>query len=584
MPFDGITIHALNDEIRTIIIGSRIDKIHQPENDEIVLHLRSDKKNYKLLLSADSNLPYYSLTELKKENPDQAPMFCMLMRKHLSGGRIKALEQLELERVVIFTIESRDELGDITEKKLIFEIMGKHSNISLIDQDNKIIDCIKRIPLGVNRYRQLFPGITYLYPPNDKLDPRNETPMGFIEKIATEQPLYKHIYTTYQGLSPIVAKEICIQAHVDFNSQTLDDFEKIRISQVFIEFFSTLNKHIHPQIIYAENKALKDLSALKLSVYQQPPYHVENTSSLIAMVNGYFANKNTVNKLLQRSFNLRKSIQGKIDRLKKKLINLSDDLRQAEQAEELKIYGDLILANIYRLEKGMHKAVLENFYNDNQPITVPLDMLLSPSDNAQKYFKKYSKLKTAQVKVNEQIQHTKDEIFYLEHVLLNAEQSDDHQNIEDIKDELIESGYIKKKQKHQKKKVSKSEPYCYKTSDGFDLLVGKNNLQNDHLSLKIANKSDYWFHTKDIAGSHVILRCLGQEPSETAIKEAAMIAAYHSKGQSSSQVPVDYTQVKHLKKPNGAKPGMVIFSTNQTIYVTPVESEIYKLKCNYKSL
>lgn len=583
MPFDGITIHALTEEIKDIVIGSRVDKIHQPENDEIIIHVRRDRKNYKLLLSADSNLPHFGITDLKKENPVTAPMFCMLLRKHLSGGKILNFEQLELERVIILTIESRSELGDMTTKRLIFEIMGKHSNITLVDEDTKIIDCIKRIALGVNRYRQLFPGITYLYPPNDKKDPRTIDETTFLEdfKDGEAKPLFKHIYMTYQGISPVIAKEICLSAKQDFNLKNTDlnVSEQQELYKAFDRFFKLFNEnHLQNQVIYFQNHALKDLTVFDLTPYQSDDFYIKHFDTVIEAVNEYYANKNTVNKLLQRSHSLRKSVQGKIDRLNKKVKNLNEDLLFAEGADNYKIRGELILSNIYRIEKGMRKIQLENYYDDNKPIDITLDFRLSPSDNAQKLFKRYSKLKTAQIKVQEQLVHAYDEINYLEQVLLNIEHSPDHLNIEEIKEELVLTGYIKKKQKHHKKKKAKSAPYHYLSSDGFEILVGKNNLQNDELTLKQASKSDLWFHTKIIPGSHVIIRCYGKEASETAIKEAAMIAAYHSKAKGSSQVPVDYTVVRNVKKPNGAKPGMVIYSTNHTVYVTPIESEVEKLK------
>lgn len=577
MPFDGITINALTDEIQSIIVGNRIDKIHQPENDEIILHIRHARKNYKLLLSADSNLPYFGLTELKKENPKEAPMFCMLLRKHLAGGKVINFEQLEMERVIILTVESRTELGDLTIKKLIFEIMGKHSNITLVDEDNKIIDCIKRIALGVNRYRQLFPGITYLYPPNDKMDPRQENNQGFIEKLNGDLPLFKHIYMTYQGISPIIAKEICLKSNIDFtlSADFINDHEKQKLAQTFISFFADFKQH--NQVIYLKNKALKDLTIVDLSPYQSDDYIIESYDNVVTIVNEYYANKNTVNKLLQRSHDLRKSIQGKIDRQKKKIQNLEEDLLYADKAEQFKIKGDLILANIYRIEKGMNKVTVQNFYDNNQDITLQLDIQLSPADNAQKFFKRYNKLKTAQTKVLEQLEKTEHEIEYLNQVLHNLEASPDQNNFEEIKEELILTGYLRRKQKDKKKKAIKNSPYLYVSSEGFEILVGKNNLQNDEITLKLASKADIWLHTKNIPGSHVIVRTKGQTLPEQTIREAAMIAAYHSKAKVSSQVPVDYTEVRNIKKPNGAKPGMVIFSTNNTVYTTPDEALVLKL-------
>lgn len=582
MPFDGITIHALTDEIKAIIVGSRIDKIHQPENDEIVFHIRHDRTNYKLLLSADSNLPYFGMIDVKKENPVIAPMFCMLLRKHIAGGRVIDFEQLELERVIILTVESRTELGDLTIKKIIFEIMGKHSNITLVDEDYKIIDCIKRIALGVNRYRQLFPGITYLYPPNDKIDPRIEVEENFIKMIhkSESRPTFKHIYMTYQGISPIISKEFCLQANIDFtrNQDTLTDGEINELYKQFDSFFSDYDQKIFKnQIIYLKNQALKDLTIVELSPYQSDEFEIKYFDTTIEIVNEYYANKNSVNKLLQRSQNLRKTIQGKIVRQKKKIQNLKEDLMFADKADTYKIKGELILANIYKIEKGMKKIVVDNFYDNNTPITINLDYQLSPSDNAQRLFKRYSKFKTAQIKVQEQLGYTEDEIKYLEHVLHNIEQSPDQNNFEEIKEELILTGYLRDKQKGKKKKKIKNEPFHYLSSDGFEILAGKNNLQNDVITLKVASKSDVWFHTKNIPGSHVIVRAYGKKVPEQTLKEAAMIAAYHSKAKESSQVPVDYTDVRYLKKPNGAKPGMVIFSRNSTMYVTPIVSEIMKL-------
>ncbi len=579
MPFDGITINALTDEIKSIIVGKRIDKIHQPENDEVVLHIRHARKNYRLLLSADSNLPYFGLTDLKKENPKIAPMFCMLLRKHLAGGIVIDFEQLELERVIILTVESRTELGELTIKKLIFEIMGKHSNITLVDNDYKIIDCIKRIALGVNRYRQLFPGITYLYPPNDKKDPREENFDGFMAAFDAEpRPTFKHIYMTYQGISPVIAKELCLISEIDYNTtqDLLSDESRRKLATAFIEFFADIKQH--NQVVYFKNDALKDLTVVDLTPYQSDEFVVKSFDTVIEVVNEYYANKNTVNKLLQRSHDLRKSVQGKMDRQTKKIKNLNKDLQNAEKADEYKIKGELIFANIYRIEKGMDKVTVENFYDNNEPITIPLDIRLTPSDNAQKLFKKYNKFKTAQIKVLEQLGKTEHEIDYLNHVLHSLEASPDQNNFEEIKEELILTGYLKKRQRDKKKKKPiKNKPYQYTSSEGFEILVGKNNLQNDLLTLKIASKSDMWLHTKDIPGSHVIIRTEGKDVPDETLREAAMIAAYHSKAQTSSQVPVNYTKVRYIKKPNGAKPGMVIFSRNQTLYTTPDETKVKTL-------
>lgn len=585
MPFDGLTMHQLTKEIKDLVVDAKIDKIHQPENDEIVLHLRKNKSNFALLLSSDSNLPYFNIVDQKKKNPQTAPMFCMLLRKHLGGGKIIGFEQLELERVLIITISSKDELGNFSDKKIIFEIMGKHSNISLIDHEDKIIDCIKRIPLGVNRFRQLFPGISYLYPPNEKMDPRVVDKEAFSKILWGEEPLFKALYLNFQGFSPILAKEVCLMANLDTNRQASDlkASEKETLYIAMKNFIhDVLEDRVKPQVIYKKGFGLKDLSLVPLTPYDDQ-YDVTYYESVIDMVNGYYSNKNTVNKLLQRSHHLRKSIQSKIDRLKKKIKYLKKDLLEAEKADRYKIKGELILAYIYQVEKGMSSVTLNNFYDQEKPITIDLDHRLSPSDNAQAYFKKYSKLKTAQIKVKEQLKLTADEIKYLEQVLVSAEQAVDEETIDEIKEELILSGYLRRKVKHQKKKNKASSPHHYITSDGYHVYVGKNNFQNDHLTFKDAHKTDLWLHTKDIPGSHVILKDPGDPLPETGLLEAANIAAYHSKGQNSSQVPVDYTPVKNIKKPNGGKPGMVIFHTHQTLFVTPDENLVTSLMADKKT-
>jgi len=580
MPFDGLTMHALTEEIRAIALDSKIDKIHQPESDEIVLHLRKNKNNYTLLLSSDSNLPYFNLVTHKKQNPITAPMFCMLLRKHIGGGRIIGFDQLELERVLVITVASKDELGNDTEKRIVFEIMGKHSNISLIDEADKIIDCIKRIPIGVNRYRQLFPGITYLYPPNDKQDPRHVDLEKFNQILDGDLPVFKALYMACQGFSPIVAKEICLNSMLDPNL-SVDQLNQDQMADLYqatkLHISTLLQGKTSPQVIYQEGFGIKDLTLVDLSPYETG-YEINYFDNVIEMVNGYYGNKNTVNKALQRSYHLRKSIQGKIDRLKKKLKYLQKDLKQAEKADQYKVKGELILAYMYAIEKGQKQVSLENFYDNQKLITIDLDDRLSPSDNAQVYFKKYNKFKTAQVKVKEQMAISEAEILYLDQVLTLAEHAEDENAVEAIKEELILSGYLRRKQKHKKQKKLKNPPHQYKTSDGYTVLVGKNNIQNDELTFKLSSKTDLWLHTKDIPGSHVILKCNNQEPTDTAIQEAAMIAAYHSKGQTSSQVPVDYTPIKQVKKISGGKPGMVIFHTNKTLYVTPKEQEVLALR------
>ncbi len=587
MAYDGILMAGLTDELKSRLVQGRIDKIHQPEPDALVIHIKSGREKAMLYISANSNLPHVTLLDRKMDNPLKPPMFCMLLRKHLSGGRILDIHQHMSERVIMIDVEARNELGDLTVKRLIIEIMGKHSNIILVDSsDNIILDSVKRIPISVSRIRQILPGLRYEFLETDKLDLKTTTKVEFdakLEATSSSKMVFKWLYMSYQGFSPALARAICFDAHIaesaDVTALGANDLSNLWDTLASLK--DTLeNKSFKPVIIREKNTGkYTDLSSVPLHQYTEMDYDIEYNKSIAYVISEYYSRKDQVNRMLHKTQNLRKFLSQRIDRLLNKLQKLKEEQLYAENASESKVYGELILANLYQIEKGMHQAKVLNYYDPESPeITVKLDTRLTPTENSQKYFKKYNKLKTAQEKLAVQIAEAESDLAYLEQVQSAVELSDDPINTEEIRQELVESGLLKKKYQKKEKKTKRSAPLKYTSSEGFEILVGKNNVQNDYLTLKLASNKDMWLHTKIIPGSHVIIRTQGQTVPEQTIYEAACIAAWHSKGRLSGQVPVDYTPVKHVTKPSGAKPGMVIYATNQTLYVTPDEEDIESMR------
>ena len=590
MALDGLVIHSLVDELSEKLVGGKIDKIYQPEEDEILLYIRNNKENYKLLLSASASNPRIYITQkYNKENPMSAPMFCMLLRKYLLNGKILNISQPEFERIIKITVESLDELKIKTTKDIIIEIMGRHSNIIVVhNESNKIIDSIKRVPISVSRQRQVLPGQDYNYPPSqNKLNPLKDiTKDLFIETISnTNSNLHKAIYTSFLGISPVIAKEICYRSKLDesVNISDLNNSDLDNIYNVFNRTFNQINNNIYSPCIVINKKIDKivDFSSIKLTMYNEYSY-IEN-NSISEILEHYYLSKDARERINQRTQNLRKSISTKLERLYNKLKKQQEELNESENAHIYKIKGELITSYIYMIQKGMDEVEVIDFYDpEGNTIKINLSKNLTPSENAQKYFKKYNKLKHAKKEISAQMDLTNEEIDYLENILLSIENCENLEEIQEIKDELIKTGYLKSKIKTKKDKkdkdISRTKPYEFISSDGFTIFVGKNNKQNDYLTLKLASSDDIWMHTKNIPGSHVIIKSEGREIPENTIKEGAILSAYYSKARMSSKVPVDYTQRKNIKKPNGAKPGMVIYETNSTIYVTPSEEEVVKLK------
>lgn len=587
LPFDGITVRALISELNETIFNGRVDKIYQPEKDELILTIRRNKNNYKLFISANPSFPRFHLYSEKKDNPLVAPSFCMLLRKHLLGSKIISIKQVSLERVIEFKFDCIDDMGYSVQKALIVEIMGRHSNIILIDlKDSKIIDSIKRVNTFMSSVRTVLPGIEYIYPPaKEKVDPLNIDETIFIDEIMNLKAsirAYKYFIKKFFGISPIVSQEICFISGVepDTDLKYLDKNLALKLFIGFRKLFDTVSlSKFKPHIIIENNKNI-DFSAIELSIYNSNEKRIFD--SISEAVNTFYFEKDKINRVNQKNADLHKNILIKLKRDIRKIDTLKGEYNDAIKSDYYKLCGDLIMTNQYNLKKGMHKAILVNYYSEDlDSIEIKLDRNLTPIENAQRYYKSYNKLKKAEQRLSVQITNTKEEIKYLESILDSLEKCFNEEEIEEIKKELQMQGYIRKinsKISKITKQRKTSKPMHFISSTGFDIYVGKNNTQNDYLTLKFASSLDLWLHTKDIAGSHVIIKTNESKVDDMTLIEAAQLAAFFSKGKLSSNVPVDYTHKKNIKKPAGAKPGKVIYKEFNTIYVTPEETKIKQLE------
>ncbi len=583
MPFDGVVAKNVVMELSENLVGGRIEKIYQPEHDEVLLLVRAKGQNLKLVLSANASYPRIHVTNLSKENPINPPVFCMLLRKHISGGKIIKVEFYDYERIISVHVEALNELGDITYKKLLIEIMGKHSNIMLLNDADIIIDSIKHIDSDISRVREVMPARPYILPPGqDKTNPETLDIDSLFENDKDQQSrISKYLLSKLKGFSPLLCDEICYRAGVDGKEPlaelSLKNLEKMKDSLRKVK--STLSaSSFSPCIAWMDETKNKPIDFHSLEMTQYP--YIEYLSSISETLDLFYTSKDNAERLLQKKSTIAKVLSNSIDRCNKKISIHQDTLREVADREKFKLYGELITANIYCIQKNARLVSLINYYSENgEYVDIPLDENMLPQENAQRYYKKYAKAKNAFAYTNTQLEEAFKELEYLESVLQNLESATTTQEIEEIRQELIEVGYINESKKlKSKKNVKALEPYLYKSSDGFDIFVGRNNVQNDLLTLKSASSNDIWFHTKNIPGSHVIVRKQFGDIPENTLLEAALIAAYHSKGKSSSHVEVDYTQIKNVKKPNGAKPGMVIYNSYKTIVVTPDESKIRNLK------
>ena len=566
MSFDGIFTHLMIQELNQQLKGGRISKVHQPYSNELVLVIRSQGKNHKLLLSAHPSYARIQLTNMSYQNPDTPPNFVMILRKHLDGAILEEIKQVENDRIIHFTFTHRNELGDLENLVLIVELMGRHSTILLLNQaTNKILDTIKHIGSSQNTYRALLPGATYVAPPEAKgLNPFHLSDVQAFSELSSLQEINpKTIQQLFQGFGRDTATELAtrLQAHPN---------EKLRIWQ---QFMAQL-KILEPTLIQTKQKEYF-MPFLFESLTTQEDTTVTTFANLSSLLDGFYHDKAERDRVKQQGSLLIKKIINEIKRNEGKLEKREATLLAAENAEDLRQRGELLTTFLHQIPRGVASVELENYYEENAPITIVLDPALSPNQNAQKYFQKYQKLRNAVKLVGEQIEETKQEIAYLQSVLTQLELAGP-MDLELIKEELIEEGYVKSSFVKQKRQTKKSQPAKFIASDGTEILVGRNNLQNDQLTLKTAKKTEYWLHAKDIPGSHVIIR--STDPSEQTILEAAELAAFYSKYRHSAQVPVDLVQVKHIRKPNGAKPGYVIYENKKTYYMTPVEENIEKLR------
>ena len=575
MAFDGIIIANLVKDLNKYILNGRISKIAQPENDELLLTIKGNEGQVRLLLSASASLPLVYLTEQNKPSPMTAPNFCMLLRKHISGGRIVEVSQPGMERIINLRIEHLDEMGDLCQKTLIVEIMGKHSNIIFCDADGTIIDSIKHISGNVSSVREVLPGRSYFIPQTqEKHDPLLTTWEEFKEHVLdTPLPIAKAIYSAYTGISPVIASEICFRASIDgdLSASALSEDEKLHLYRQFSLFMEDVKDGNFAPNIVKRGKEPVEFAAVPLSMYGD--YETVPSPSVSRGLEDYYAEKNIYTHIRQKSSDLRRVVSTALERNRKKYDLQLKQLKDTEKKDKYKVYGELIHTYGYGLAEGTREFTALNYYT-NENIRIPLDPQLTPAENAQKYFDRYNKLKRTYEALSQLIRETEAEIRHLESISTALDIAVSEDDLSQIKEELVEYGYIKKRGNARKEKI-KSKPFHYISSDGYHIYVGKNNYQNEELTFKFANGSDWWFHAKGIPGSHVVVKTGGQELPDRCFEEAGRLAAYYSKARGAEKVEIDYLERKNVKKPNGSKPGFVVYYTN---YSLTIDTDISGLK------
>ncbi len=570
MAFDGITVANLRIELEKALSGGRISKIAQPESDALMLTVKNQKTNYRLFLSASASLPLLYLTEKNRPGPMQAPNFCMLLRKHIGSGRILSVTQPGLERILCFSIEHLDEMGDLCRKKLIVELMGKHSNIIFCDDEDHILDSIKHVSANMSSVREVLPGRTWFIPDTrKKADPLTVTQKDFaVNLTAKPVPLAKALYQTFTGFSPILAEELCERAGLDSarpaGGCTAEDMEKLYI-QASLLLNDLREGHLSPRIIY-ENRIPKDFTCFPYRIFAGMDYR--EYPSISAVLETYYAEKEKSSRIRQKSSDLRRIVQSALERSQRKLILQEKQMRDTEKKDKYRIYGEMIHTYGYSVPEHAKKFEAINYYT-NDPVTVPLNPELTPAENAKKYFDRYSKLKRTAEALSTLLVETREEIEHLESIATALDIAVSESDLTQIKQELTAYGYIKKHAASTRRERVTSRPFHYISSDGYHMYVGKNNFQNDELTFKVATGNDWWFHAKGQPGSHVIVKCGNDELPDRSFEEAAKLAAYYSKGRQAPKVEIDYIQKKHVKKTNGGKPGFVIYHTNYSMSIAP---------------
>ena len=572
MAFDGIVIANLVHDLNQKIVSGRISKIAQTEKDELLFTIKGNRETLRLLISANASLPLVYFTENNKPSPLTAPNFCMLLRKHIANGRILSVTQPEMERIIRIEIEHLDELGDLRRKYLIVELMGKHSNIIFCDENDMILDSIKHIPAHVSSVREVLPGRTWFIPHSgEKKNPLTITEEEFKTVVkTTPHPLSKALYMDLTGLSPVVAAEICHLASLDgdISAKEFSDAELTHLYHALGWIMDDVrNGEFQPNIIYKGEKPV-EFSSVPLTMMDGGDYSKTAYASISELLERYYAEKSTVSRINQKSTDLRKIISNALERSYRKLDLQQKQLKDTEKREKFRIYGELLNTYGYGLSGGEKSLKCLNYY-DNEEITIPLDPTMSAQENAKKYFEKYNKQKRTFEAVTEQLEQTKAEVEHLESISTSMDIARLEEDLVQIKEELMEYGYIKRHYNGGKKPKITSKPYHYLSSDGFHMYVGKNNYQNEELTFKVANGNDWWYHAKGIPGSHVIVKTEGKELPDRVYEEAGALAAFYSKGRSNPKVEIDYLQRKLLKKVPGAAPGFVVYHENYSLMATP---------------
>ena len=573
MAFDGIVISNLTYELNTNLVGGRISKISMPEDNELIFTIKNNAKTYRLLVSASASLPLVYLTDVNKPAPKVAPAFLMLLRKYIGTAKINNIFQMGLERILCFELEHLNELGDLSHKRMYIEIMGKHSNIIFTDENNKIIDSIKRISANMSSLREVLPGREYFLPEElKKKDLLNTGLEEFIEILKSkEYPLSKSIYMNFAGISPLIAEEIILRASLlsQAPSTSLGELEYTHLFHTIQNLLEDINAHnFTPNIIYKGEEAI-EFSSINLYSYEGKEYKRESFDSVSKMLYNFYSSREAFVLNRQKSSDLRRIVNTALERASKKYDLQEKQLQDADKKDIYRVYGDLLNTYGYSLKGGESSFTTENFYDDNKEITIPLDKNKSAKENAKKYYDKYAKLSRTTKALSEEILKTKNDMEHLQSIQTALEVSSDDESLSQIRQELVDFGYIKKHSSAKKQKIA-SHPYHYISSDGYDIYVGKNNYQNEELTFKVATGNDWWFHAKGIPGSHVILKSNNEEElPDRAYEEAAALAAFYSKAKDADKVEVDYIQKKNIKKVAGAAPGFVIYHSNWSMVATP---------------
>lgn len=580
MPMDSLCMAAVMRECEPALVGGRIDKIYQPSRDEVVLQVRGTQGAARLLLSANPSRPRLQMTALNRENPAQPPMFCMLLRKYLAGGRIISLRQPPRERMAELLVETADEMGDRVERSLILEAMGRRANLVLVDSEGRIVDCLRRTGGDLSSARPLLPGMFYIppEPQADRLDPVEMTETereSLLLTVRPDMPADRWLLDTFRGISPLLAREIIFDVFGQTDAAVGSKAESLleRLLQVCA---AALSGSYTPTVLVRDGMPA-DFSFRPILQYG-PAGESRPAESFAALLDRFYGERETAERVKNRGQDFIRTLTAARDRLNRKMALQAKELAQSADRDKYRIYGELITANLYRMEKGQRTLEADNYYDPEcRPITIPLDAAKSPQQNAARYFKLYTKARTAEKMLTEQLAKGREELEYLESVLDSLSRAEGDRDLEEIRQELSESGYLRRRPgAKEKMKRPSGKPLEFHTSSGLRVSVGRNNLQNDRLTTKLAGKWDYWFHTQKIHGAHVILWTEGSEPDEASLNEAARIAAYYSQARGGSKIPVDYTPVRYVKKPAGARPGMVVYTTYKTAYVDAVEPESVK--------